>query len=184
MWSGEPRQDDPDATELAMNIGADIVRVGAPCGTNDIANGTFVAHARTDIPDLIAEVRRLQSLLKDGVTARVQYPIELPGGVGLNLASWSTKVDCGLPDDTIIHLTARTNTYLGHLTLGWFRKHTTFPLDEQAAREVAAAADGPEEDEPDYCRVCDGTGEGRASDTRCGYCRGTGFELRRMEVEP
>ena len=35
------------------------------------------------------------------------------------------------------------------------------------------------EDEPDYCRVCDGTGEGMMDGRSCRYCRGTGFERRR-----
>lgn len=74
VWSSEPdpRPDDPEGTELAMNIGADVVRVGSPCGTNDIANGTFIAHAREDVPYLISEVRRLESALSSA-TARAEH---------------------------------------------------------------------------------------------------------------
>lgn len=30
-------------------------------------------------------------------------------------------------------------------------------------------------DEDDYCHSCNGTGEGLAPDSTCGYCKGSGF---------
>ena len=34
--------------------------------TPNVGNATFIAHSITDVPDLVAEVRRLQNILKNG----------------------------------------------------------------------------------------------------------------------
>jgi len=65
-----PWKHDPDTAEMAIDgpreegVVAGCGCCGSPFGVLDntvaMANGTFIAHARTDVPRLLAEVRRLR----------------------------------------------------------------------------------------------------------------------------
>lgn len=44
---------------------------------DDIQNAEFIAHARTDMPDLIGEVKRLREVLRDIMMTGLTMPVEL-----------------------------------------------------------------------------------------------------------
>lgn len=63
--------------------------------------------------------------------------LEIPAGIELQIVNYATAIPGGRADDTIIHLTAADKTYLGMLSLGWFREHTSVGYAE---RDVLAGS--------------------------------------------
>lgn len=58
------------------------------------ANGVFIAHARLDVPTLVAEVRRLRGELREALKTAGQYAYESGGVQGVLMAiGWQGGVD-------------------------------------------------------------------------------------------
>lgn len=57
---------------------------------------------------------------------------ELPGGVESQIAEYAIEYPGGRADDVMFHLTTPDGRYMGYLTLGWLREHTSVGDCERA----------------------------------------------------
>lgn len=68
--------------------------------------------------------------------------LELPAAIETAIVNWANPKTCpgGRADDAMIHLTTADKRFLGTLTLGWFREHTSVVDGEDSLIESIAEA--------------------------------------------